>query len=295
MSDFQIDILKHSGTWIIDGTFKSVPNQFSQLITIQGKYLGKFWPCSHALLVNKTEAGYCLLFEKIKSLVGGEPSNIMIDFEKGLLNSVKLTFTLSDVFGCNFHLGQIIWRKIQNLGLAGVYKGETWQLKILRRCFLLAFCPIDNVFIEFEKIEHDSKDQENDLKINNFLIYFRKQFIASGVSPEPVYEIKFWSCYYRVVNEIPRTTNSLEGWHRQLNNSFNHPHPNFAAFVNVLCREEQRIFFRLTQIKNGNYIDVVCTNLKKEYELKLVCKNFKEFKIECFFKLIDDLVSFKIE
>ncbi len=55
------------------------------------------------------------------------------------------------------------------------------------------------------------------------------------------------------------------------------------------------MYFRLTQIRNDNYIIVVCSNFKKEYELKLVCKNFKEFEIECFLKLIDELVTFKIE
>ncbi len=63
MSDFQKNILKKAKTWIIDGTSKSAPNQIHRLITIQGLYLGKFWPCIHALMVNKSEMPYVILFE----------------------------------------------------------------------------------------------------------------------------------------------------------------------------------------------------------------------------------------
>ncbi len=42
LSDFQKNILNYSTTWVIDGIFKSVPNHFYQLITIQERYLGRF-------------------------------------------------------------------------------------------------------------------------------------------------------------------------------------------------------------------------------------------------------------
>ncbi len=58
MSDFQAEILKKSNAWIVGETFKSVSSQFEQLITLQGKYLRKFWPAGHALLVTITEAGH---------------------------------------------------------------------------------------------------------------------------------------------------------------------------------------------------------------------------------------------
>ncbi len=52
-SDLQLNVLKESETWIVDGTFKSVPGYFDQLVTIQGKHLGRFWPCLHALLITR--------------------------------------------------------------------------------------------------------------------------------------------------------------------------------------------------------------------------------------------------
>ncbi len=245
--------------------------------------------------MSKTEIGYRSLFEKNLSLVGVMPSNILVDFERGLINSTKFVFTSSDVFGCNFHFGQIIWRKIQNLGLGTFYKEFTWQRKTIRRCFQLAFIPCNLILREFEKILFDVNESNNDENILNFLLYFRRQFIGGDINQEPSYEKIFWSCYQRVINSIPRTTNSLEGWHRQLNSSFNRSHLNLASFVNVLAREEQRIFVKLTQIKFGNYIEVVTSDFKKEYELKVVCENFYEFDLKNFLKLIDRLISFKTE
>ncbi len=99
--------------------------------------------------------------------------------------------------------------------------------------------------------------------INNFLIYFRKQFIAGNETPHPSNEISFWNCHFRVINCIPRTTNTLEGWHMGLNDSFNRAHPNLVAFLVVLAPEEQRIFVKKTQMDAGNIFLSMTWTLKR--------------------------------
>jgi hypothetical protein len=32
----------------------------------------------------------------------------------------------------------------------------------------------------------------------------------------PMYDVDFWSVYNRIVNNIPKTTNSIEAWHHGL-------------------------------------------------------------------------------
>ncbi len=49
----------------------------------------------------------------------------------------------------------------------------------------------------------------------------------------------------------------------------------------------------MTQIKSGSYIEVTLTDATKELQMKIVCENFYEFKINCYFKLIDTLICFK--
>ncbi len=242
-------------------------------------------------MTSKSEIGYKQLFDHVKVLVGTQPENIIMDFEKALNNSTAMVFDRCKIFGCNFHFGQIIWSNIQKLGLSVVYKKPSWQRGILKRCFHFAFIPIEHVLLEFEKISQKAREYDRDDRIMNFLIYFRKQFIAGENQPEPAYAISFWSCFLRIQNSIARTTNSLEGWHRQLNSS----HPNLAIFLNVLCREEQRSFVKMTQIKSGNYIELSCTDLKKEEELKVAVQHFEEFEIVDFFNLLEKLINFKSE
>jgi hypothetical protein len=58
--------------------------------------------------------------------------------------------------------------------------------------------------------------RENATK-NTFVLF--NQFIDKfcSVKAENNHNYEFLSVYYRTLNELPRTTNSLEGYHRHLN------------------------------------------------------------------------------
>jgi hypothetical protein len=63
--------------------------------------------------------------------------------------------------------------------------------------------------------------------------------------------IKFWSCYERVLNNIPRTTNGVEAWHRTLNARCQVAHPNLGKFITIIQKEEEVVKYKLTQKING--------------------------------------------
>ena len=175
-SDLQEEIIKDSTTWLIDATFKSVPNHFCQLLTIHCEYLGKMIPCFHSLMIQKTQHSYervfLFLFERIKKY----PNSIIIDFEKALLNACKAIFSYTNIFGCNFHFGQIIWRHVQSLGLTMQYKGKTIYREIIRKCLALPFYPeeeINSQFILISEMAEKTVDNDN---IKLFLNYFKKKF-----------------------------------------------------------------------------------------------------------------------
>ncbi|KAF7694780.1 hypothetical protein CDIK_1938 [Cucumispora dikerogammari] len=121
-SDIQHKFLKKNDTWCIDKTFKTVFSHFYQLITIHGDVLEKYFLLCYILLESKTEQNYVLAFNKFTELTQTLPINIIIDFEKTLLNSIKSAFSNTKFFGCNFHFGQMIWRRIQLEGLVTLYK-----------------------------------------------------------------------------------------------------------------------------------------------------------------------------
>ncbi len=79
-----------------------------------------------------------------------------MNFEKGLINSIKSVFPEAEVFGCNFHFGQMIWRKIQGLGLSNFYKKtKFWKRGVIKKCDHLAFIPEEQVLKKFEKISFE--------------------------------------------------------------------------------------------------------------------------------------------
>lgn len=52
-----------------------------------------------------------------------------------------------------------------------------------------------------------------------------------------------WSPCSRVLLNIPRTTNRVEGWHRSINQDYISHHPNTARFIEVGQKDEMRFEF----------------------------------------------------
>ena len=47
------------------------------------------------------------------------PAAVLVDFEKGLMNAIEAELPGAALEGCYFHLCQSLWRKIQDVELAG--------------------------------------------------------------------------------------------------------------------------------------------------------------------------------
>ncbi|RVD90514.1 hypothetical protein TUBRATIS_31300, partial [Tubulinosema ratisbonensis] len=109
-TDSSLKYLSSARCWVIDGTFKSVPKDFLQLITIHGVVFEKTLPLAYILLKSKTESTYIHCFNILKKQTLKSPKYIILDFEKALINSIKNVFTDSKVNLCLFHFGQSVWR-----------------------------------------------------------------------------------------------------------------------------------------------------------------------------------------
>ena len=57
---------------------------------------------------------------------------------------------------------------------------------------------------------------------------------------KPKFAPKLWSVYERVLNDEPRTTNILEGWHRRFGTLVARHHPNIYDFIGCLRSEQAR-------------------------------------------------------
>jgi hypothetical protein len=113
----------------MDGTFKYCPKYFLQLFTLHGYYNGHYIPLAFCLLKDKLTETYakCL--------------------------TIKIVWNEVKIIGCRFHISQLWWRKVQELGLSKDYKERTEVGKWIGYCFGLLFFGKKN-YLLFCTISH---------------------------------------------------------------------------------------------------------------------------------------------
>ena len=116
-------------------------------------------------------------------------------------------------------------------------KDEFLQNKTSRRTMknlaALAFLPERHVIDEFNKIKENAEynlDGKTNLAFSikqffhiicfsnsDLLVYFEDTYIGRKMSrnrrANPRFSISMWNCFSRVVLNLPRTNNMVEGWH----------------------------------------------------------------------------------
>jgi len=113
-SDEQVDILQDTEEFLVDGTFKVVPEIFYQLYIIHGVFRDHVIPLIYALLRRKNAETYqCLINEILNIAPRWSPRAIMMDFEQSSMGAFQSAFPNVMLSGCYFHLRQSIHRKLQ--------------------------------------------------------------------------------------------------------------------------------------------------------------------------------------
>src|SRR5271170_6258887 len=111
--------------------------------------------------------------------------------------------------GCLFHLGQTIYRRVCQEGYKILYNEDKAFQEGVRALHALAFIPPCDVIPRFYEIR-GLQSAHPTIKI--IYKYFAENYI--GLDWDYVlFPISFWNCYNRFDFDIPRTNNSLEGWH----------------------------------------------------------------------------------
>jgi hypothetical protein len=215
-----------------------------------------------------------------------KPKTIIIDFEISFLNSLTAIFPESSISGCTFHFGNCVWRRLQILKLDSMYKNDENFQEATRMLLNLTFVPEEKLVCEFNKA--NQKINPKSLKIiDDFLYYFKKTFL--NIKDQKILSSKFsytfWSARKRILNNIPRTTNCVEAWHKVLNQNLVVPHPNLGKVIEAFQKEEERIRFVLIQSSDGKIL-LSNKDFKKEEILRTCVQNFEYFKELGFYKAI---------
>jgi hypothetical protein len=206
-----VTVLQQHHDWYVDGTFLVVPHIFFQLYTVHAVVEGKNLLSVHILMSDKSEQSYNRVFNVLEAAVN-PPSTIMMDFEKAAQNAWQQTYPTAEISGCFFHLGQCVYRKIQQLGLSGPYLAKDNFRVETKLLPALAFLPPDDVIDGYEQLRLD-------VRLTPLQDYFEDTFIGRELRcrrMQPLFPVRMWNVHERIAAGMPKTNNAVEGWHRAL-------------------------------------------------------------------------------
>ena len=120
---------------------------------------------------------------------------------------------------------------------------------------VLTFLPPDDVV-------QGSEDLTDPIRINyqgevdNLLEYFEDTYIGSHRRNAPRRTAMFlvvpWNMFHRTDGEIPRTNNSVEGWHRSFQAHVSSCHPILWKLLQILQNEENYIRVKIIRNEVGH-------------------------------------------
>ena len=250
-ADDDLQFLSRCDHWFADGTFRVSPPGFDQLYTIHGFINGEVFPAIYALIHERTEDIYRSLLQEILTLKSGlNPVSIVVDFELAAIRAFQHTFQAATVTGCMFHFGQCVWRKLQSEGLSARYRDEPdFALRV--KCLLaLAFVPVAEVIQTYENLTQDPTYRDLDVICD----YMEDNFIGRerrGQRRQPRFPIELWNQYLRVITNLPRSNNNIEGWHNAFNNVVGFAHPTPTKLARKLQQEQHSTQLLRRQLELG--------------------------------------------
>lgn len=164
----------------------------------------------------KNKAAYLSLFSLIKQLfleMGCclKVSCIAKDFELAFSIALKNIFPSCSISYCMFHLSQAFIHWIAVNGFQVQFRNDENFKQEIRLLVALAYLPhnlIEEGFnVTYETFSDDAKEIAD---------HFNNTYIGYCTSVKPNFETSEWSCYERVLNDQPTTSNFLEGYNNRL-------------------------------------------------------------------------------
>ncbi|CAF2981208.1 unnamed protein product [Rotaria socialis] len=247
-----LSALKQSKHWFADGTFKVCPNDFYQLFTLHALMTSTIIPLVYGLLIGKSSNDYNGFFRKVLDQDNFQPETILSDFETGTIKTIKDMLPNVTHKGCLFHFGQSVWRHVQNKGLSTKYKeDENFRLNV-KMLIGLAYLPLSDVITGFDLVAGEFDDDADDL-----LDYFEKTWIGEprrrgAGRKKPQFDHALWNVYDRVITDLPRSNNSVEGWHNAFASRVTVAHPTIKKLVEKIRREQSKFEIDIAHLLQGH-------------------------------------------
>lgn len=283
-----VKLFRHSDTIFSDGTFKSVPDQFLQLYTLHGVFMGVILPLVFMLCSHKTEQTYNTLYEQLKLYAAS--INVPLHFQHGVtdfelanMNALRRAFDGIQIHGCLFHFGQSLWRQLVNRGLREAYLNveEPTVRHDLLELMALPFIPLEDVVDTFDELVEEIHED-----VIDFAEYIERTYIrgtrARGRrrAVPPRFPPVVWNSYNLVMDDRQRTNNAVEGFHSKMNRVVGTFHANIWKFLEKLKDIQEETERNIVQRRGGHNISapVNKTYTANQERVKRIVENYAEYK-----------------
>lgn len=258
--------LHAAAMWFVDGTFKTCPRLFSQLFTINADVMGEVFPLVFALLPGKTEEIYHILFQKLTSYASNElgiqlsPRYVMMDFELAVIKASARVFPDSRGKGCLFHFGQSVYRRVVAEGHKQLYDtSEDYSLSV-RMLIALAFIPADRIVDVYNILKPTLPDE-----CESLCEYLEDTYILGRVMARPVrgrppaqprrnpprFPPSLWSVHELFTEQLARTNNNIEAWHRRFETIVIRYHLGIYVTIKEFQKEQHHTDTQVSQLLAG--------------------------------------------
>ncbi len=197
----------------IDGTFRTAPEPYMQFVTIHGFYGDRVIPFVFCLLNGKQVGQYRQLLRHVKQKVRREtghalrPRKVVCDFEASLIAAIETELPRSSVRGCYFHFCQSLFRKIQELGLAGPFRRHKRLRKCVKKLMALGYLPLAIVrqtFANFSTSRSTTAVCQRFPQLQPFMAYMNRNY----VDQQAIFPPRMWNVFDRDADN--QTNNYVE-------------------------------------------------------------------------------------
>ena len=176
--------------------------------------------------------------------------DVLVDLEGAAINPFHLIDENINMKGCLYHLSSNIWKKIQHFGFQQMYnEDQEFTLHNVMLC-AVAFMPPDNVIAGFEELSDLIRDTYQG-EMDDLLDYFEETYFGwyrrNAERRPPLFVLNLRNIFHRTFDELPRTNNHVEGWHRRFQAQVSLCHPVFRKFINLLRTEENIVRMEIIQ------------------------------------------------
>ncbi|KAJ8025697.1 hypothetical protein HOLleu_33323 [Holothuria leucospilota] len=229
----QLRVLQTCEEVFIDGTFRTAPRPYSQIVTVHGKFNDWIIPLAMCLSAGKTRLHYTDILRALKREMVAETGhqwecqNVITDFEAGLVQAVRAELPQARSSGCYFHFCSSLYRKVRELGLAAPYQANVRLKTCIRKFMALGFLPLLTVRQQYAMLSTSRRVRALVVlypALAQFIAYFDETYMNGNMFPP-----SFWNTWARPMSS--RTNNSVESFHNRWNRDVAIRHPSLWLVI----------------------------------------------------------------